>query len=111
MSLKLTGNGLFESSRMMLPEHKEAYNEFRKNLEQKERHEFDEQRLEELSYQFAEAMNEKATVRIRIYDLFEDRWITGKVERIDILQARMKLVQANESRWIKLEEITDFTVE
>ncbi|URN93292.1 MAG: YolD-like family protein [Candidatus Pristimantibacillus lignocellulolyticus] len=111
MSLKLTGNGLFESSRMMLPEHKEAYNEFRKNLDRKERPHVDEQRLAELSYQFAEAMNEEATVRIRIYDLFQDRWITGKVERIDPLQARMKLVQEDESRWIKLAEIIDLVVE
>ena len=52
-------------------------------------------------------MSKEATVRIRIYDLFQDRWITGKVERIDPLQARMKLVQEDETRWIKLEEIID----
>lgn len=37
MSKKLTGNGLWESSRMMLPEHREQFLEQRRSLKKHEK--------------------------------------------------------------------------
>lgn len=105
MSLKLTGNGLFESSRMMLPEHKEAYNMYRRGLARKERPELDEQEIERMSFLLNEALHEASLVRITLFDPYQQREQIGKVVQLDSNLCRVKLAMDDECYWLSWTEI------
>lgn len=57
-SLKLTGNGLWESSRMIIPQYKEALLAREWERQNQERAQLDDQLLEELSYELQQSMPE-----------------------------------------------------
>lgn len=83
MSKKLQDNGLFESSRMMLPEHKEAYIRHQQNLQKKKRPLLDEQEIDRLSYLIAHSMLTEKKITVTLFDDFEERKISGKIRNID----------------------------
>lgn len=100
-------NLLWESSRMMLPEHKEAYIAQQKSIKQKKRPTLDEQRLQELSLVIAEAISTQCRVAIQLYDPYDDIVIQGRIERIQPLYRKLKLIEEEEASWIALEDIID----
>lgn len=106
---KLQGNGMWESSRMMLPEHKEAILRHRSKLEHKERPILDEQRLEELSRQLTEAMQTESIVQLEIYSPYEKRELVGRIKQIDAINSKIKLTQPQRSTWIRLADILNIT--
>lgn len=95
LSKKLTGNGVFESSRMMLPEHIKAYVQYKHGLEMEhymvknkaKRPPRDELELEELGNQLTEAKQEETIVTLFICG--EPEMVTGRIAELD---ARTKLV-------------------
>lgn len=108
MSLKLTGNGLFESSRMMLPEHKEAYNAYFERLSDKKRPELDVQETERISFVFAEALHEKCQVKVTLFHSKEEQYVIGNVVRIDPHIRKVKLqLEDDEQYWLPWSEIVD----
>ncbi|WP_245583106.1 YolD-like family protein [Paenibacillus daejeonensis] len=60
---KLEGNGLWESSRMILPEHRTRHKEQRRLLQRRDRINLDEQELEQMQECLAESL-EHRTARI-----------------------------------------------
>ena len=101
------GNLLWESSRMMLPEHKEEILSHRKELTKKPRPEFDEQRLEELSQTLAGACRTRSRVCITLYDPFASPAVTGRIAKVDLPGGRVKVEEGGQSLWIPLADITD----
>ncbi|MBD7967867.1 YolD-like family protein [Paenibacillus gallinarum] len=83
MSKKLQQNGLFESSRMMLPEHREAYVQHQQKLAPRSRPILDPQAFEEMSRLLAESLMLKEPVTIVLFDEWEDVHLTGTVVKFD----------------------------
>lgn len=107
MSKKLQKNGLFESSRMMLPEHKEAYIQHQQNLRKKSRPLLDEQEIEHLSGMISNSMLTGREVKIVSFDEFEEKTVTGKVTKIDQHKRTIKLTNEMGNQLIPFNHIID----
>ncbi|MFW5434469.1 YolD-like family protein [Paenibacillus apiarius] len=101
MSKKLQANGLFESSRMMLPEHKEAYVRHQQSLERKRRPVLDAQEVEQIARAIAESIWNGTPIRLTVYGDWEERELIGTVVRFDKEQEQIKLQGTEEGEWIK----------
>lgn len=102
---KLYGNGLWESSRMMLPEHKEAILRSNRNQERKERSVLDEQELERISRVLAASLQTKKPVRLRLFGEWQGREVLGTVTRVDPGGRRACLRTEAGLEWIALADI------
>ncbi|BFH61598.1 MULTISPECIES: YolD-like family protein [Paenibacillus] len=113
MSKKLEGNGLFESSRMMLPEHREAYIRHQRQLVRRTPPLIDPQAAEEMSRILASALQGKVLVAITLFDEKENVRLTGHVLRIDMSRRQIRLRKADdgETEWIRLDQIIDIVAE
>ncbi|MGG3278844.1 YolD-like family protein [Paenibacillus solani] len=103
---KLEGNGLWESSRMMLPEHKEAI--IRKRLEEgrKDRPTLDPQQMELIEQALVESFHEHRTITVRLFDEYEDIELKGIVVLIHAFKREIKLsIGEGDWHWIKIDEI------
>jgi hypothetical protein len=107
MSRKLHGNGLFESSRMMLPEHKEAYLRRRRQIPKQVRPQLDEQEAERISRALACAVQSGRPVALTLFDEDGNRQVTGRVVRIDPLQRRVGIVRDGALHWVPAADILD----
>ncbi|MBR2569266.1 MAG: YolD-like family protein [Paenibacillus sp.] len=105
MSKKLEGNGLFESSRMMLPEHKEAFLHHQERIIKQERPKLDTQELEYLSMMIAHSMQEQAPIVLTLFDEIENKQVTGTIIQIDPARRAVRLQQSEEKRWIPAADI------
>lgn len=107
MSKKLLGNGLFESSRMMLPEHKEAFILHQQNLLKKSRPQIDEQEMEQFSRIIAESIQYKEEITLILFAEFKDVELRGIVKKVDHQQKKIKLAQDDNFIWINITDIID----
>ncbi|SFE14883.1 YolD-like protein [Paenibacillus algorifonticola] len=105
MSKKLEKNGLWESSRMMLPEHKEAYILYQQNLRKNSRPQLDDQETERLSSIIAESMLFRKEVTLVLFGEFDNSELTGVVTKIDQQQKNVRLARGNDFVWINTENI------
>lgn len=107
MAKKLEGNGLWESSRMMLPEHKERIRSWRAEVES--RHEKpipDEQAWEEWGRLMQESLEHGRLITLTVYDPYQDVVVTGQVHRIDQMQQRILFLHGQKT-WVPFEDIID----
>ncbi|MED1916922.1 YolD-like family protein [Brevibacillus sp. NPDC058079] len=105
MSKKLQGNGLFESSRMMLPEHKEAYLEHQQNLKKKTRPLLDGQETELFAHMISESMFTGREIKIVLFDMFEEKIATGRVIDVDQQKRAIKLANVMDRQLIPFDNI------
>jgi hypothetical protein len=98
-------NLLWESSRMMLPEHKERIIGHRESLKRKERPVLDEQEMEELALKVGESLETGRPVTLKLYGEVEDREVTGVVTRIDPQAGRIRLRTAQGDVWAALRDV------
>lgn len=107
MSKKLQGNGLFESSRMMLPEHKEAYNLHQQNVRKKPRPQLDEQEIERISGILAESLQSGNRIALHVCKEYEDAELRGVVTKIDGRARVITLDQGDGLIWVHAADIVD----
>ncbi|WP_274361535.1 YolD-like family protein [Paenibacillus thermotolerans] len=107
---KLRGNGIWEATRMMLPQHKEAIRTHRSRLGERAKPELDEQRIEELSLALAEALESGSETAVTVFGPFEDETSVGIVEKVDPLGRYVKLASREETVWIPFGDIVQITV-
>lgn len=107
MSKKLQQNGLFESSRMMLPEHREAYILHQEHLAPRTRPSLDAQAAEEMSRLLSDSMVLGDIITITLFHEFDDIRITGQVLRMNRPARTLKLLTDNGTRDIQMNLITD----
>ncbi|MEC0241957.1 YolD-like family protein [Paenibacillus dokdonensis] len=105
MAKKLEGNGLFESSRMMLPEHREAYNRQFVTKNPRPRPVIDEQEWQQIGEALRESFEEHARVDIQLYDPHEEKGLSGFVTVINMYLQEIKLRSGDDWDWIKFEDI------
>lgn len=101
MRKKLEGNGLWESSRMMLPEHKVAINEHEKTLRHRQRVELDEQELECVARSVTESLLQRQQITLRLFHPIEELTVIGIVDRIDQLKGRFMV----DGEWFPIQDI------
>ena len=105
MISKLTGNTLWESSRMMLPEHVEAINEYNRSLTAKKKPLLDAYAIEDIERTIAESLSEGTLITLELYDPYEDLRVVGVVERVDTLDKRVRIG----GDWFRMSDITTAT--
>jgi len=101
MRKKLEGNGLWESSRMMLPEHIRALNHQRRELQKRQRVQLDDQEMEIIGNRLTASLQGRTEVTVKLFDEWEQLEVKGIVERIDIHTQRFMV----DGEWFKLGDI------
>jgi len=101
MASKLEGNGLFESSRMMLPEHKEAIIRYNEEQKRRKRIELDEQEFERINIALHQSMKLRVAITIKMYHTLEYPKVIGVVDRIDRQLGRFRV----DGEWFVLGDI------
>jgi hypothetical protein len=81
MSKKLEKNGLWESSRMMLPQHKESAIRNQRESQRILRPIRDEQEIQNISATLSQSQMYKKAVQLTLYDEYQPRTVTGIVTR------------------------------
>jgi hypothetical protein len=105
MSKKLEKNGQWESSRMMLPEHREAILERNRALKKREKPELDEQAQEEVVRAIGVSMWLSLPMTFTLYDEMADYELTGVAVKIDQLNRMVKVCTEEDETWIKFNDI------
>ncbi|QGQ96143.1 YolD-like family protein [Paenibacillus psychroresistens] len=105
MSKKLEKNGQWESSRMMLPEHREAILEQNRSLKKKVKPEMDEQVQEEILRAIGVSMWLNLPMTFVLYDEIADYELTGIAVKIDTSNRMVKVREAADESWIKFVDI------
>lgn len=90
---------------MMLPEHKGEFIDLKKNYNRKERPSLDSQQLEEFSRLIAESIHMDREIILTLFDHFEDRKITGKINKIDQVNKSIRIIQGNTFEWVYFKDI------
>ncbi|WP_373232918.1 YolD-like family protein [Cohnella sp.] len=103
MSKKLENNGLWESSRMMLPEHKERILQANHQLERRTKPVLDMQKREEINELLSEACQTGEEITLVLWDPYENRTVVGTIVKLDILAYRIFIA----GQWVKLAGIVD----
>jgi hypothetical protein len=105
MSKKLEKNGQWESSRMMLPEHREAILEQNRTLKKRVKPEMDEQVQEEIVRAIGVSMWLSLPVTFVMYDEVADYELTGIAVKIDTSNRLVKVSGTEDESWIKFSDI------
>lgn len=104
MANKLSGNGIYEGSRMILPEHKEAYLKHMAEQERRGKPVLDEQAIEEIGRVLLDSYNQKTKVQLVVFNPFYDEEMSGIVGAFSV--GRVKLYKKEEVyTWIDLTTI------
>jgi hypothetical protein len=93
MSKKLERNGLWESSRMMLPQHKESAIRNQRESQRILRPLRDEQEIQNISAVLSLSQMYKKPVVLTLYEEFKTRSITGIVARSKHGEFRLDIVE------------------
>lgn len=101
------GNLLWESSRMMLPEHKEQWLDHRRTSASKPRPVVDEQQLEQWSDILAGSLATGRPLAVTLYGPLQNRQISGTVRKWSPLERKLQLVHDGTAEWIRMEDIVD----
>lgn len=101
MGKKLKGNGLWESSRMMIPEHVEGINELNSQQKKRERTYLDDQELDYISRALQDSLRQRNVITAKLYHPLENLQVIGVVERIDRQIGRFKV----DGEWFILGDI------
>ncbi|MCE5168478.1 YolD-like family protein [Paenibacillus profundus] len=99
MKGKLSGNVLWEGSRFIMPEHREAWMKQQHEQNRQPRPVLDEQEWEQIGHLLQRSMEDREPVELDLFDPFERREEIGVVVDIDMIGKRVKLLQDDVSRW------------
>jgi len=105
MSKKLSGNGLWDSSRMIIPQHKEAVLAWNHTKYKRTKPQLDEQELELISLAIGESYSQETKVTLEVFDLDENVTVEGVVRRIDQRDRRILIDHNGDAQWILIKDI------
>lgn len=105
MASKLTENGVYEGSRMILPEHREAYLAEMEEQKRRGKPELDEQEIQQIGEVLFDSYKTSCSVDLLVFNPFYDEPVTGVVVGLDAATRRVKLMLDADYRWISLAEI------
>lgn len=99
--MKLSGNGLWESSGIILPEHRQALSEYFDKQRERKKVTLDESELEQLSYHIQESMHLRIPITLQMYDIYEEILVIGIVERVDTIKKCFRI----NGDWFKVSDV------
>ncbi|OAB35283.1 hypothetical protein PMSD_13205 [Paenibacillus macquariensis subsp. defensor] len=105
MSKKLQGNGVYESSRFIIPQHREAAVRQAQEINRRVKLTLDEQQSEMVEHALSESIREHVPVTLQVFGAFENSEVIGMVTRVDTYGKQVKLSFDDEFEWIKFENI------
>ena len=107
---KLVGNGIWESSRFMLPEHEARIIMDEREQLRRTKPELDAQEWEIIDRALYYSMADHSPVTLSLWDPFTDRQAKGIVMKVDNQLRRLKLRWSEEDwDWIEMSEILAVT--
>ncbi|WP_433581568.1 YolD-like family protein [Paenibacillus amylolyticus] len=110
MRSRLQGNGLYESSRMILTEHREAWLEQEAKSLEKEKPILDEQEIQLIQSKINDSFHQRIRIRVRVFDPIEDKVYEGVVSVVNTFLMEIKLVFPDKDwKYIKLDTIMSVT--
>ncbi|GAA5417728.1 hypothetical protein Pryu01_02803 [Paraliobacillus ryukyuensis] len=109
---KLTpdSNIMWESSRMMLPEHKEVLRKHHQQQDKREKPIIEEQQLAMFSVDITFAYTQQLPIRIETFDPYQEVCHIGKIKKIDSYQQKVQLTANEEIYWIAIADVLNVTV-
>ncbi|ULO08967.1 YolD-like family protein [Paenibacillus sp. 19GGS1-52] len=107
MGKKLEGNGLWEGSRMMLPEHKIRIISDERETLRRVQPILDEQKQEEIECTLALSLRSHVRVTVVLFDPFENKLMSGFVTSIHTHSREFKLQWAEEWKWIEVDNVVE----
>lgn len=106
MSKKLEGNGLYESSRMIIPQHRQAYLQHQFEIAKQDKPIIDEQEWQLIGQVLYESFEKDLMVNITVFDPFKTRELKGYVTVINSYLKEIKFsVDEDDYERIKFSEI------
>jgi hypothetical protein len=107
MTKKLEGNGLWEASRMMLPQHREAFVSRQEALDSPRMPQIHEEEFELIVRHLKESWYTQKLIVVEWFHEHKREHSTGAVQHIDEHQQRIQLKTDAFSCWITLQQIID----
>lgn len=98
-------NVMWESSRMVIPEHKNALLRHYQERNRRERPEIDEQSFEEIGRMIQEAAETGRLIQLNVYDPYQDVKVIGQVQMIDQYQQRIRIAHDHKKTWVPFTDI------
>lgn len=92
MAGKLQGNGIFESSRMILPEHRDAFVERELQKKKRKKPHLDEQELQTIQEIFVNSYHQRECIAIELFYDFENQFVEGIVCELNVLKREIRLM-------------------
>ncbi|MCC3381081.1 YolD-like family protein [Paenibacillus farraposensis] len=106
MSKKLAGNGFWESSRIIIPEHREGILRLMREEQRRRKPELDEQETHLIERALIDSYNRRTEVTVTVFDPFDDITMTGVVTSVNTARCEVKLSRGEDNySWVKLEDI------
>lgn len=103
---------MWESSRMMLPEHVQAIVNHHKHERIKARPILDDQRKEELDRLLTQAVTAQLNVCVKIHRHGKEQTLTGKAISVDYTRTRLKLQHDEHNfTWIFLSDLLHISLQ
>ncbi|MBW4080034.1 YolD-like family protein [Paenibacillus sp. S150] len=107
MGKKLDGNGLGESSRMLLPEHASRIRREEWETLRRGKPVLDEQKLKEIECTLALSLRSHVRVTVVLCDPLENKLLSGFVTSIHTHTREFKLQWAEEWKWVNVGDIVE----
>ncbi|MCV9948251.1 YolD-like family protein [Paenibacillus sp. BT-177] len=105
------GNGLWESSRIIIPEHKEVYLKLMKDRQRGGKPELDDQEAQLIEQALIESYNTCQPITLVIFSPFDDEELTGVITSINTARREVKLFRGEDNfSLIKLEGIISASI-
>lgn len=98
-------NLMWESSRMMLPEHKAELHRYNKRKDIKALPTLDEQAIEIIFSSIMASYTSKTPITLELYGEYESRTITGVVSKVDHIHQQLKVILEDDFEWIEFTNI------
>lgn len=105
MGKKLEANGIWESSRIIIPEHKSAILHHAKERQRRIKPILDSQETEQIERTLNESLHLHISVILRIFGEYEDSELKGHVTSIHTHKREIKFQLSDDWEWIKIEDI------
>ncbi|MGO4543213.1 YolD-like family protein [Paenibacillus sp. 2TAB23] len=104
---KLEGNGMWESSRMMLPEHKVRLNQLTEDEKKRQRIDLDEQEWVIISQLVEDSLKHRQLIKLQMFHETEELEVSGIVDRVDQLKGRFMV----DGEWFAIKDIEGASLE
>ncbi|WP_079913059.1 YolD-like family protein [Paenibacillus sp. 32352] len=102
MGYKLEDNGLWESSRMILPEHRSRIIRNSKEQDRREKPTLAEEEIQVIAAVVAQSYHQEVEATFDVFNPFEHKEIRGVVTKVD---QQLRRFRVGEHEWVNFSEV------